>query len=145
MDTETLAYLAGILDGEGCLSLGVRKKIYVTPTVQVTNTDKRLIDWLDSCIPGHIYSTKEIRPNRKKAWLWSIAGAKARELIRSVRPFLKLKGEQADIILQLATIDRRLIPRSTRTGRLMRLPPEYHQKVAHAVILIRALNRRGPR
>jgi len=144
MDRHELAYLAGIIDGEGCISLGVRKLIYVTPTIQVTNTDKRLTDWLQSCLGGNVYVGRETRPTRKQPYLWSVAGAKAREIIKAVRPYLMLKVEQADIILALETIDRTLIPRDGKTGRLMRLPQSYHNATASALSSIRALNRRGP-
>lgn len=57
------AYLAGILDGEGCLSLGGRLNArYITPTVQVTNTRYELLLWLHSRFGGSIYQTKEQRP-----------------------------------------------------------------------------------
>lgn len=145
MNERDAIYLAGILDGEGCVSLGVRKRIYVTPTLQVTNTDRRLTDWLLCTLGGSVYDHRETRPGRKQCYLWSIAGAKARNIIREVRPYLRLKDKQADIILSLATIDRKEIPRDGKTGKLLRLSPDYHVATAHAVSLIRALNWRGQR
>jgi hypothetical protein len=47
-----IAYLAGIIDGEGCIYIGnfsCNKKTgvpYYQTNIQVTNTDKKLIDWL---------------------------------------------------------------------------------------------------
>src|SRR4051794_4956362 len=105
MDETLRAYLAGILDGEGCVSLQVRPKngrFYITPRVQVSNTDEEFIRWLDRTIgAGNIYQNRNHRPTRKDLWLWSCAGSVARELVRATRPWLRIKAPQADLILAL--------------------------------------------
>lgn len=94
------AYLAGILDGEGCIRLANRGK-YVTPSVQVANTKYELMLWLQERYGGSIYQLKDSRDsNRKQSWSWNIAGQKALTVIRDARPYLVLKTEQADIVLE---------------------------------------------
>lgn len=95
-----VAYLAGLVDGEGCLGLAVRLKKYVTPTLQIGNTNYDIIEWLMG-ITGTCYYVPDKRPNRKQAYLWRCAGAQAREVIRFVYPFLIIKKKQAKVILDL--------------------------------------------
>lgn len=35
------AYIAGIIDGEGCISIAKRKVKYITPSLQISGTNKR--------------------------------------------------------------------------------------------------------
>ena len=126
-----IAYLAGIVDGEGSIGLGVRQRKYVTPTLQISNTNRILIDWLLT-IGGTAYATKEARPNRKRCWLWRMAGSEARELIRTIRPFLKLKTAQADIVLAILPL---------KGGQ--RLTEDKLVQNRDSIVRIRELNRRG--
>ena len=140
MEATDAAYLAGILDGEGCLSVGWRLKKYITPTLQVTNTDKRLIDWLLDTLGGSVYE-QPARPTRKRCWLWRCAGQVARRAIAEARPYLKIKGAQADLILNMTRVTE---VRRDRLGRLQQtLTAEQHAANASLVSAIRALNRRG--
>jgi hypothetical protein len=69
-DTE-LAYAAGIFDGEGCLSLahrGKRGSGYITPSLQVGNTNEPLLRWLQECFGGGVYHNKESRPTHRETW-----------------------------------------------------------------------------
>ncbi len=76
-----LAYFAGILDGEGCLSLDNLKvrvsgghRLYHNPCLRVSNTDARLIAWIQARFPGRVSPVK-IRPMmRKQQWLWHLYG-----------------------------------------------------------------------
>ena len=140
MKQVELAYLAGIIDGEGCISFARRLKKYITPTLQVTNTNRDLIDWLHVCLGGNVYRRKDDRPTRKESWLWSVAGQKALLIIRDIRPYLLVKRKQADIVLALP----RYAPGRDKSGRLQtRMTEADHRANSLAVETIRALNRRG--
>lgn len=137
-----LAYLAGIIDGEGCVSLQVRKGRYVTPTIQITNTDRRLTDWLlDHIDGGSVYRRPGYKEGHKPTYLWRCAGRIARGVLGDVRPFLLLKGEQADVVLSL---DRVTEVRRDVAGRLQTtLTDGQIEANLAAVARIRELNRRG--
>jgi hypothetical protein len=139
-----LGYLAGIIDGEGCISLATRGAKYITPTVQVTNTDKRLVLWLADHCGGAIYGPHhDGRPTRKPTWLWTVAGQKARTVIEAVRTLLILKREQADLVLAAYAANGRR-PGRDSLGRLCgSLTAEDLANNKRAIESIRALNRRG--
>src|SRR5206468_3833176 len=94
------AYLAGILDGEGCLGVGKRLK-YITPTVQISNTGMALLSWVQMHFGGSIYAYKPRGDNRRQCYLYSCAGQKALKIIKAARPYLILKSGQADLLLSM--------------------------------------------
>ena len=69
-----LAYLAGIIDGEGCFVIGCyafSKKTGVPhfhTTVQVTSTDRILIEWLVDNFGGKVaaYTPKQTPTNSRR-------------------------------------------------------------------------------
>lgn len=106
-----LNYLAGILDGEGCLDISRslpsknRRNPYHWIRVAVSNTDERLIVWLQRTFGGSI-SKPSKRIGRRQSWAWSITGGAAAVLIREVSPLLIVKSEQADVLLEFAELPR---------------------------------------
>ncbi len=134
------AYAAGIIDGEGCVSLSRRKK-YLTPTVQVKNTRFDLLQWMKTRWGGSIYINHESRTNRKPCGVWSVAGQKAINVLRDVQLYLIVKAEQAKVVLALPrwyTSERDALGRIKGT-----LTPERLQENERLVADIRRLNRRG--
>jgi len=95
------AYLAGILDGEGCLGIyKIRRKYYITK-IQVTNTRLKLLKWLQDRFGGNIYTSKDPRSNRKQVWNWTVAAKKAAIVAEAALPYLLLKRLQAEAIIKL--------------------------------------------
>ncbi len=100
----SLEYLAGLVDGEGCIRLhpsnkGKYRKYY--PRLQVTNTYKPILDLLVDQFGGAIHSDKFPRKaNWKIKHDWRISGDKARELLNQLLPYLVIKKEKAILVLQ---------------------------------------------
>jgi hypothetical protein len=95
---EDLAYLAGIIDGEGTIGLywhkardSYRVKIYVV------NTCKNLIDWLGSVFGGYVYERKHNQWKTRYEWH---LGEDSMDLLESLIPYLKVKKGQANVILE---------------------------------------------
>jgi hypothetical protein len=88
------SYFAGIIDGEGCIRFGT------APRLHVTNTDKRLIDWLYQSFGGYMWTeTKQYAPNAKIRHVWEVSSLKCRDLLVEVLPYLRLKHEQAEAVI----------------------------------------------
>ena len=105
MKKTDLAYIAGIIDGEGCIGIykgksGRKKKEYYHLQVVVRMTNEWIIRWLYFAFPGsfseHTYP-KEI--NRLKIWTWQLTGEKALIFLELIYPYLKLKKQQAEIAI----------------------------------------------
>ena len=77
---DNLIYLAGIVDGEGCIYLQtqtINRVRYRTFRLSVTNTNLELIEWLGDNFGGYVYIKKLRNPSYKKCYDWRIGGAKA--------------------------------------------------------------------
>jgi hypothetical protein len=110
METTTLAYVAGLFDGEGSIVIGVSKPSIrnkqKSPShwlqVGITNTSKELIVWLKDSFGGHI-SDNSHSPSRKKqrpCWAWRVNSHEACKFLKSILPFLKVKKKQAELAIE---------------------------------------------
>jgi len=125
------AYLAGIIDGEGCITIGAGKRETCTnynAIICVQNTSKNLIDWIQSKIGGQVYLSKKETDKNKAAWMWRFTKKKDIELLLlAILPYLVVKREQAKILLNF-----------------VRLSPSMNSEIRRlAYEQLRALNSRG--
>ncbi len=104
-----LAYLAGIIDGEGCIHIGYyfnksqNRATYHT-LIQVTSTDKPLIEWLSNKFGGKaaLYTKAQTPKNsRQIPYVWKITGDDLTHLCRLVLPFMISKKDQIKIMIKM--------------------------------------------
>ena len=97
---ECLAYVAGIVDGEGSITIttNATRRTFVS-FIYVSNTDVRLMDWLRTTFGGSVYKMKSQGDNCKAGYRWALFGKKAGKFIKQIRPYLKIKYEQADVVI----------------------------------------------
>ena len=113
-----MAYLAGIIDGEGSLSLFRRTRSNGTPKfdarLQVISTDRRLLDWIVSTTSlGRIWfraSTSQQRARWKPMHAWALHANGLRLLLPHVVPHLVIKSEQAHLLLRYTQLVRDRVP-----------------------------------
>lgn len=103
-----LAYMAGLIDGEGCIRIGhvgPKKRTYY-PTVEIGMTHRETIEWIQSLwLSGSIkinnHSALRSRgPNWKTQWIVRIHGKRAKLLCELLLPFLRTKRQQAELVCQ---------------------------------------------
>lgn len=109
---EDAIYIAGLFDGEGCISLSKNHTIkekdgYRTPTftlravIRMTNAD--IINWLYITVGGIIYNNcnsparMKYSPKCKPYHQWGAAGRNAIYFLKQIYPYLKVKKLQAEI------------------------------------------------
>ena len=105
-----LAYLAGIVDGEGSIYIGNFSSNpktgvpYYQTNIQVTNTDEKLIDWLYQTFGG-LKSTRTRKQmphnSRKQVYMWTASGDRVTHLCEEILPYLICKTRQAQIMLEM--------------------------------------------
>lgn len=107
---EDLAYLAGFIDADGCLSVYTKKhykKIGFVPRVQITNTNEKGIYWirdlLDKCnIPYYVYVRRHKNPKHSNTYDIMISGFKrCMKIVPKIIPYMHLKKDRASAMIKL--------------------------------------------
>lgn len=119
MKIKERAYCAGIIDGEGTISITARHQwtgnhAYlvrcVSKSVRVTNTDLRLLEWLQQTT-GYGKVTKLWQnpnpkydrfraSNIKPLYAWAIWGKNIKPFLRAILPYLVVKHRHAELMLE---------------------------------------------
>lgn len=102
---EHYAYLAGIIDGEGTITIHRhqqynRQSFQLRPRLIVANTNRPLIEELKRRHGGSVISNGVRKEGWKEALLWRVCGTgQILTILNGARPFLIVKARQADIML----------------------------------------------
>lgn len=105
-----LAYMAGIIDGEGSIYIGNFSSnpktgtLHYQTNMEVTNTDKGLIDWLISTFGGrcNYYTAKQTPKNSRRAvYRWIASGERLTDICHKMLPYLVIKKRQAEIMIEM--------------------------------------------
>ena len=103
--SEKLAYMAGIVDGEGSITLRHAKGIYLG-VLTISNTDVRLMEWIVNNFGGKTYLYSDHSPKHKPCYKWIVASGKLFSLLAILLPYLVLKVEQAEKVMSLWRLKR---------------------------------------
>ena len=109
-DPIKLAYLAGIIDGEGCLYIGQATSArngkiirHHRCCLKVDSTDQILIDWLidnfDGLNSAHTRWTSKKKYERE-VHTWVVTGDKLLELCEQILPYLVIKKAHCENIIK---------------------------------------------
>jgi hypothetical protein len=100
VDKTELAYAAGIVDGEGCISFHTGETYSIM--VVVVNTSEWLVQWLQTSFGGAVYHRHGECESRgwKPIHHWTIASEEALGFLKLVYPYLRLKKPQAEIAIK---------------------------------------------
>jgi hypothetical protein len=109
---EETAYIAGIIDGEGHIEIGLGKKTVSKQTrhavsVVISNTDFELLAWLTQRLPGSYIRQRVYtkgKPHWKPAWTLRLhRRGSVKSLLTQVLPYLIVKRKRA--LAAIAAID----------------------------------------
>ena len=111
LDRELLAYLAGCIDSDGCISIKkstyhqrVRKEatnpVY-SERVMLKQVTPQVPELLRDTFGGYYFTSKGREPNNKPLFGWQVTDTQAANAARLLRPFLRIKHPQADLVLEL--------------------------------------------
>lgn len=111
LSTIDFAYIAGIVDGEGTITIGRGRKNYhynwtYNAVVGVTNTNLELLNWLrDSTRIGNICQNTKILGS-KQGYQWNLRSYEILNFLEYISLFLKIKKEQAKIVTEFLIKNR---------------------------------------
>lgn len=108
-DTD-IALLAGLIEGEGSIYIGnfscnpITNLPYYQTNLQITNTDKIMIDWLENTFGGLVNkrTKKQHAANsRKQCYMWTATGERLTHLCELILPYMFGKKRQVEIMLEM--------------------------------------------
>lgn len=141
-----LLYLAGFWDGEGSFGVSshtVRRPYGNYPSFQhfavVTNTDKPVLEYIQKMLDaGALISLKaylsQQNPKWREAWKLQFSSREGRQLAALLLPHLRIKSEQAKILIDW--------PHKKAGGQSRDLVTHEKQRLLYEQM--KALNHRGP-
>lgn len=103
-DTEW-AYLAGIIDGEGCITSYRNTSGSYYIRIRVAQRNPAIINWLMTTVGGRSWASHK-RCFDKPGYTWGIECGKARPVIKGIYPYLTLKKKQAEVAWVLGKVPR---------------------------------------
>lgn len=130
-----LAWLAGFVDGEGCITLTRSRNTCgnptYTPVLIVSQSDKAVLDLIAARLGvGGVYrrnGRKGTSMHKRPAWNYVVNGRAALAVVAALRPYLVVKREQADALLAYRPVARGVKgPRDEQAARYaeLRAPQE---------------------
>lgn len=97
-------YLAGLIDGEGCIDFHLSHGSYLRPRLRISLVShcKDILEMIQNTYKGKIYFKKSTNSNWQDVCNYELTGYKdVGYLLRNIKNFLHIKKEQAELILQL--------------------------------------------
>lgn len=134
-DTD-LAYLAGLIDGEGTISCSQLKTtkgfLALHKQLSIFNTNIAVISWITSRFGGTVHSrSRDIKWKTEHQVKWS--ANEGYKLLKLVLPYIVIKRQQAEIYLALH-----------ETKSISGVTQEVQSYRAELVAKLQELNKRGP-
>lgn len=99
IEATDLAYIAGIIDGEGticCMAHATGKTCY--PSVSVSMTDFYVIEWIAQKWNATASKLRSRHPNYRPQLLVRLTGERALLVCKLLVPYLKVKRRQAELV-----------------------------------------------
>lgn len=137
MTSEEKAYIAGIIDGEGTVTLtSDHKGEFPAPKVSIANNDLALLKWIkEKTGAGVIIARSKRQPQHGNQYVLDFSNNAALTLLKEVEHYLLVKNRHAQLLL---TRYKSVTPRNGRYA------PEIRAAKMRLVAEIRMLNRRLP-
>ncbi len=123
MEEKELAYIAGFVDGEGCISIfrqtvpRVSRTVGYRPSVSISNTDKSVLEYIQRLFGGRIYQRagKHLKSHWKPQYTWNLVATDSVPFLEAILPFLQVKQEQAKLLIKFQQY-RQALPNRGRQG-----------------------------
>ena len=101
-----LAYLAGVIDGEGCIGIrktkrtGSFKSTRYSAVLTIGNTSRLLIEQLMAAFGAGCVTYRYPTKTKRACYLWTVSSLGARHVLCNVHPYLIVKRRQAAVLLE---------------------------------------------
>jgi hypothetical protein len=102
LDETQKAYLAGLIDGEGCITAFKNKgRRNINPALRIQMTQRAPIDLFSEYFGGNVNTHIPKNPNYKISYSYWATGKKSNEILKSISPYMKVKKSQAEMAMEI--------------------------------------------
>lgn len=103
---ESYAYLAGIIESEGCIGIRDNSGQAFAAYIKINNTNESLIRWIEGLFnKGSIRHKKYAKDTCRDCYLWDLYGKQNIEtVLLAILPYLIIKKELANTVLQFVRL-----------------------------------------
>lgn len=85
-----IAYAAGLIDGEGTVSLKKgRRGAWRTPILCMSSTSRELVDFMQTTFGGWISVKKTMRRHHAPGWFWELHRDSALDALKALLPHIR--------------------------------------------------------
>ena len=103
MKPEEAAWLAGYMDGDGCVCLGSKSgRSWRSPIIVIDSCDMELLDAARALVGGRLVVKRRYSDRHRQAWSLRLTGADdVISVLTALRPFMRCaaKCERADMLI----------------------------------------------
>lgn len=125
MPDTILAYIAGLVDGEGTITITKRGQ----PEISITNTSDALAEW---CKNVGFWLNRAKNTKQRPYWRLNLTGYSIIDALEKLLPYLVIKKPHAELVIEYITLRRSMPHRFKRSERMDEI-----------IAAIRELNTRG--
>lgn len=145
MERLSLEYIAGFVDGEGCISIHENRawlaesangRPRIVMQVAIANCNRAILEQIQKQHGGAICTTTQKNPNAKKGYSLRLSEQAGCRFLKKILPYLRIKHKQARLMLQLGKRKEKDLTYLSAHESVIR------RKIAERC---QALNKRGPR
>jgi len=106
LDPSDAAWLAGFVDGEGCIAVyPTSGRNYLHPRISVANTFRGVLEEIQELLGFGGIRTKHQVGNDKESYAWQAnAHADVYRCLKALIPYLRLKREQAELVCKFVEV-----------------------------------------
>jgi hypothetical protein len=100
-----IAYLAGLLDGEGCIALiNLAKSGNYRINLHITNLHRATLEWVAETFGG-LVSPMNIKKAKRPMFMWTLGPKNGlKQLLVELLPYLKIKEKQTKLAIEFLTL-----------------------------------------
>lgn len=90
MKEAVLAYTAGLIDGEGTITLSRQNKkaLWRCPIISCSSTSYELLQFLKDNWGGSISKHKTYQDHHKQSWSWKLCRRRALAMLHEISPYM---------------------------------------------------------
>jgi len=103
LEVPQAAWLAGFIDGDGCISLSSNGRGTKMPELCAVSCDREILEHIKSLVGGSITNKPRYKENCRPAWSWSIKSSnRVIAILEDIYPYIKceFKRKRAHLIIE---------------------------------------------